>query len=74
LRDWWLGETDRDDATAKGRRTVLRNEVREAQHRNGALLIPSFAVERAQELISDLVQLMSQSDDRFLGAPSLADG
>lgn len=54
------GDTDRDDATAKGRRTVLRDEVRAAQNRNGALLIPSFAVERAQELISDLVQLMSE--------------
>ena len=56
------GETDRDDATAEGRRTVLRNEVRAAQNRDGALLIPSFAVERAQELISDLVQLMSQGE------------
>jgi metallo-beta-lactamase family protein len=56
------GGTDRDDATAKGRRTVLRNEVRAAQHLDGALLIPSFAVERAQELISDLVQLMSEGE------------
>ena len=29
-------------------------------HPNGALLIPSFAVERAQELISDLGRLMSE--------------
>ena len=43
-------------------RTVLRNEVPAAQHRDGALLIPSFAVERAQELISDLVQLMSEGE------------
>jgi metallo-beta-lactamase family protein len=56
------GATDRDDATAERRRTVLRNEVRAAQNRNGALLIPSFAVERAQELISDLVQLMSEGE------------
>ena len=56
------GGTDRDDATAKGRRTVLRNEVRAARNSNGALLIPSFAVERAQELISDLAQLMSEGE------------
>jgi metallo-beta-lactamase family protein len=31
-----------------------------ARHPEGALLIPSFAVERAQELISDLVQLMRE--------------
>ncbi|HSL79159.1 MAG TPA: MBL fold metallo-hydrolase [Pseudolabrys sp.] len=54
------GDTDRADATAERRRTVLRDEVRAAQNPNGALLIPSFAVERAQELISDLVQLMSE--------------
>jgi len=56
------GDTDRADATAERRRTVLRDEVRAAQNPNGALLIPSFAVERAQELISDLVQLMSEGE------------
>jgi metallo-beta-lactamase family protein len=56
------GDTDRDDATAERRRTALRNEVGAAQKPNGALLIPSFAVERAQELISDLVQLMSKGE------------
>ena len=39
---------------------VLRDEVRAAINPNGAMLIPSFAVERAQELISDLVQLMHE--------------
>jgi metallo-beta-lactamase family protein len=56
------GDTDRDDATAERRRAVLRDEVRAAQKQNGALLIPSFAVERAQELISDLVQLMHKGE------------
>lgn len=55
------GDTNRADATAASRRIVLRDEVRAAQNPNGALLIPSFAVERAQELISDLVQLMDES-------------
>jgi metallo-beta-lactamase family protein len=54
------GDTDRIDATAERRRITLRDEVRAALKLNGALLIPSFAVERAQELISDLVQLMSE--------------
>ena len=39
---------------------VLRDEVRAAINPKGAMLIPSFAVERAQELISDLVQLMHE--------------
>ncbi|MGE3148247.1 MAG: MBL fold metallo-hydrolase RNA specificity domain-containing protein, partial [Pseudorhodoplanes sp.] len=54
------GDTDRVDATAERRRIALRDEVRAAQKRDGVLLIPSFAVERAQELISDLVQLMNE--------------
>jgi metallo-beta-lactamase family protein len=54
------GNTDRIDATAERRRITLRDEVRAAHKLSGALLIPSFAVERAQELISDLVQLMSE--------------
>ena len=54
------GDRDRIDATAENRRIVLRDEVRAAINPNGAMLIPSFAVERAQELISDLVQLMHE--------------
>ncbi|MCW5748286.1 MAG: MBL fold metallo-hydrolase [Alphaproteobacteria bacterium] len=53
------GDTDRKDASAERRRTLLRDEVRAAIHPNGSLLIPSFAVERAQELISDLSRLMA---------------
>jgi metallo-beta-lactamase family protein len=36
--------------------------VREAMNPDGALLIPSFAVERAQELVSDLTLLMHDGD------------
>ena len=54
------GDRDRIDATAENRRIVLRDEVRAAINPKGAMLIPSFAVERAQELISDLVQLMHE--------------
>ena len=54
------GDTDREDATPAHRRAQLRAEVKAATNPNGALLIPSFAVERAQELISDLCQLMAE--------------
>lgn len=54
------GDRDRIDASADRRRSLLADEVRAATHPNGALLIPSFAVERAQELISDLAQLMDE--------------
>ncbi|MDP4033988.1 MAG: MBL fold metallo-hydrolase [Pseudorhodobacter sp.] len=54
------GDRDREDASADRRRTQLRAEVRAAMHPNGALLIPSFAVERAQELISDLSRLIAE--------------
>ena len=56
------GDRDRIDATAANRRATLRDEVRAAINPHGALLIPSFAVERAQELISDLVQLMREGE------------
>jgi metallo-beta-lactamase family protein len=54
------GDVDRRDATAAARRALLRDEVLAAMHPRGVLLIPSFAVERAQELIADLRQLMSE--------------
>ncbi|NNU81742.1 MBL fold metallo-hydrolase [Halovulum dunhuangense] len=56
------GDTDREDATAARRRALLRDEVKAAFNPNGALLIPSFAVERAQELIADLSQLMAEGE------------
>ena len=58
------GDTDRIDASPPNRRAVLAAEVRRAMDRAGsapgALLIPTFAVERAQELIADLTQLMEE--------------
>jgi metallo-beta-lactamase family protein len=56
------GDRDRIDATADRRRQMLCVEVRAAIRPNGALLIPSFAVERAQELISDLGRLIAEGD------------
>lgn len=50
---------DRDrEAAADERLWGLRDEVRAAIQPNGALLIPSFAIERAQALIADLTELM----------------
>lgn len=54
------GDRDRMDASADHRRALLRDEVRAAIDPGGVLLIPSFAVERAQELISDLSRLIAE--------------
>lgn len=57
------GDTDRIDATDAGRQKILGDEVRTAaRHRNGALIIPSFAVERTQELLADLFLLMERGE------------
>jgi metallo-beta-lactamase family protein len=57
------GDTDRQDATADMRRDMLRAEVEAASSgRGGAMLIPSFAVERTQELLLDLVGMMEAGD------------
>ena len=52
------GDVDRPDTTPAARRQRLAAEVRDAYAAKGALLIPAFAVERTQELIVDLVELM----------------
>ena len=50
----------RDDR--RSRRQHLAAEVRDAASAKGALLIPAFAVERTQELIVDLVDLMERGE------------
>jgi metallo-beta-lactamase family protein len=52
------GDRDRRDVTEEHRRGLLRIEVAEAIAAGGALIIPSFAVERTQELLVDLAHLM----------------
>lgn len=52
------GDVEREDATDEIRRSILRSKVLEAADPNGALIVPSFAVERTQELLTDLVYLM----------------
>jgi metallo-beta-lactamase family protein len=54
------GDSDRPSTTAAVRRDHLAAEVRDAAAAKGALLIPAFAVERTQELIVDLIDLMQR--------------
>lgn len=56
------GDTDREGTTIERRRKMLRDEVHAASHRGGVLLIPSFAVERTQELLVDLMELMEAGE------------
>lgn len=59
------GDVDRIDASAEARRASLRDEVKGAWREDGVLLIPTFAVERAQELIADLTKLMMAGEVPF---------
>lgn len=54
------GATDRIDPSPAKRREALIEEYRRAHKSGGALIIPSFAVERTQELVTDLVGLMDE--------------
>lgn len=67
------GDEDRPAITPEQRRAALAGLVRDAAGRNGALLIPVFAVERAQEVMLDLVTLMrarqAPEGDIFLDSP-----
>jgi metallo-beta-lactamase family protein len=56
------GDRERPATTPGERRERLASEVRDAASRKGALLIPAFAVERTQELLVDLVDLMERGD------------
>jgi metallo-beta-lactamase family protein len=56
------GDRIRTPTTPQLRRQRLAAEVRDAAAARGALLIPAFAVERTQELIVDLVDLMERGE------------
>lgn len=52
------GDRRREPVTIEARRKVLEAEIRGALDRGGNLLIPSFALERTQELLLDIVELL----------------
>ncbi len=56
------GDVERQPLSAEMRRARLSAEVKLAAQRNGALVIPSFAVERTQELLADLIGLMDKGE------------
>ena len=56
------GGRRRTEATPEERRAALGREVKEALARGGNLLIPSFAVERTQELLLDLAHLFDEGE------------
>ncbi len=55
------GGHDRFERSQDKRRELLAEEVKAAAQRGGALLIPSFAVERTQELMTDLIYVMDHN-------------
>lgn len=54
------GDVDRPPTSNKLRRERLAAEIRDAAEANGALIIPAFAVERTQELLVDIIDLMER--------------
>ncbi len=54
------GDRDRDDYTLEKRREALRDELVRGLKRGGNVIIPSFAVERSQELLHDIGVLLSE--------------
>jgi metallo-beta-lactamase family protein len=55
------GDVERPSVTTEERRAILAAEMSRAYQAGGPLLIPAFAVERTQELIVDLLQLMEDN-------------
>jgi metallo-beta-lactamase family protein len=53
------GGRDRFERSQEKRREILAQELRDAAARGGPLLIPSFAVERTQEVVTDIVAVMT---------------
>ena len=56
------GGRDRDDYTLKQRRENLKEEINTALGRGGNLIIPTFAVERSQELLHDIGTLIKSGE------------
>ncbi len=54
------GGVERTTIGREARRKALADELKAAHAAGGPLLIPAFAVERTQELLADLIDLMEQ--------------
>jgi len=67
------GDRERIDLELVARRKALAEELRQARAAGGPLLLPTFAVGRAQELILDLLAVMEAEPDLaadiFLDSP-----
>lgn len=55
------GDVERATVSTDERRSILAAEMSRAFQSGGPLLIPAFAVERTQELIVDLLELMEEN-------------
>ena len=67
------GDRDRDDYTLEKRREALKTELTRGLKRGGNVIIPSFAVERSQELLHDIGVLLHDNEipqcDVYLDSP-----
>jgi len=67
------GDRERQRLDPAARRRALAQELRDAHAAGGPMVIPAFAVERTQELLADLLQVMESGDapsgDIFLDSP-----
>ncbi len=62
LSESTYGGRNRDDYTLEQRREALRVEIDAALKRGGNLVIPTFAVERSQELLHDIGTLIKTGE------------
>ncbi|HHY48578.1 MAG TPA: MBL fold metallo-hydrolase [Alphaproteobacteria bacterium] len=60
LSESTYGGRERQDRSLGERRTILKTEINEALARGGNLVIPTFAVERSQELLHDIGLLIKE--------------
>jgi metallo-beta-lactamase family protein len=67
------GAVERAPCDPETRRSALAKELRDAHAAGGPLLMPAFAVERTQELLADLIQIIDAGEapqgEIFLDSP-----
>lgn len=56
------GNRDREDYTLEKRREAIKDELTRALRKGGNVVIPSFAVERSQELLHDIGFLLANGE------------